>query len=175
MAARVKTVKSARQDHGNCEKCGDPIKKGDPYRYFKNFRSSVRHSFCMKTECTPTIADTDQSKMATVRQAIDDAQKSLEGITEFGDFQDVIDSVVSAAEEVQQEYEEAIEAMPAREEQDRERIDALDALISDLQSAEIEPPEDDPEASDDENNEAYEQALSDARGQIEDALNSLEV
>lgn len=57
---RVNRVKKCRIDQGRCIKCGDEIKKGDPYRWWK-FRYGGRRVVCMKSECSPSASDLTQS------------------------------------------------------------------------------------------------------------------
>ena len=47
--ARVTTVEKARKDQGNCSGCGDPIKVGDSYRWWK-FLRGPRYVRCSKPD-----------------------------------------------------------------------------------------------------------------------------
>lgn len=75
--ARVKYVKGARKDQGVCGGCSQPIKKGDPYKWWTvGFRARHKSKRCEKCPLPPPSARESNEKVAAVyaaQEAFDDA------------------------------------------------------------------------------------------------------
>jgi hypothetical protein len=132
---RVNTVKKSRKDQGSCGKCGDPLPKGSPYRFWK-FRYGGKRKRCMKDECSPRRSDLTQSKMAAVYDAQDDAEETLAS----WDREDVsvlrgaLESLAETVREVGEEYAEAAEPF-GNSGENQERADELESWADSLESA----------------------------------------
>ncbi len=142
MAAQVKTV-TARQEY-KCTRCGDLIKPGTKYRYFKpGFRSRIKIRRCMKPECTPKMSELDTSKMSGAYAAIEEAEAAVSAAGEVSEVMQAIEDCEAAIRDVQDEYEQAVDDTPMLEEQVRPKIDALESFADDLSSFQPEEPDED--------------------------------
>lgn len=107
--ARVKQTKAAK-DYV-CEKCDEPIKKGDQYLSYKvGFRSRYVHR--RHVGCRPRPSELESSMLAEAYAAIEGAE---DAIGDAESVEDVVEAVHSAAEgfdSVAQQYEDAYEQVP---------------------------------------------------------------
>jgi hypothetical protein len=144
MASKMHTVTKSQQAY-TCTKCGDEIPAGSQYRYFKpGFRGRAKVRRCMKPECTPRRSELDNSQMADVFAAQEDAETDLNALEwddaiEYGDrvteIEEILKNVAESAQEVADQYEESIQNMPALENGDvGERLNALTDWISALEA-----------------------------------------
>lgn len=105
--ARVAYITKSQKQY-KCEKCGAEIAKGQPYRRFKvGFRSNFNHYRCMKSECTPTRGQLDNSKMSSVWDAQDEFERALNDATSRDDIMEALSTYAEALREVGSEYTEA--------------------------------------------------------------------
>lgn len=109
--ARVTYVTRSRKPY-KCEKCGDEIPKGSPYKWFTvGFRSRYPHVRCTKFSCEPKPSERESSQMATVLAAMESAQDQIGALDDspeiIDQFDDIRSGVVEALNEVADIYEEA--------------------------------------------------------------------
>jgi len=117
--ARIKTSRFAARQGATlaCQKCGEPIEKGEVYRwYFVGFRSRFKRVRCLRSGCTPRRSELESSAMAGAYSAVEGAEDALAALRLAGP-EDDASSVVSAVEEaasgireVADQYREADEA-----------------------------------------------------------------
>lgn len=143
---RINTSKFAARQGATltCDKCGQPIEKGQTYRHFKvGFRYGRKQVRCMKAECSPRQSELTTSKMSGVYAAIEGAEDVIASLR-YSDPEDDTSSIKSAMEEageaieeVADEYREANEASPTGYvfgEDLNERADELSNAAYELQS-----------------------------------------
>jgi ribosomal protein L37AE/L43A len=109
---RITTVEKARQDQGNCGRCGKEIKAGDGYRWIK-FRHGGRHIRCLESGCAFRSSELTQSKMSEAYAAQEDAQDALttwDG-EELSDLQDIAQEAADAIRSVAEEYQSSADAI----------------------------------------------------------------
>jgi len=94
---RVITVKKARKDQGTCGKCGEPIRAGDAYRWWK-FRYGGKRIRCSKPECAPGRADLTQSDFWISVYGLED---DLAAAATREDIEGVVEQIRELAEEQQ--------------------------------------------------------------------------
>lgn len=74
--AKVTLVAKARKSPGPCGKCGEKIKAGDAYRWWK-FRFGGKHVRCVTMGCRPRPSDLTQSEfygtLYSIQETIQDA------------------------------------------------------------------------------------------------------
>lgn len=126
-----------------CDKCRNPIAKGEAYRHFKvGFRYGRKQVRCMRPECSPRQSELTNSKMSGVYVAIEAAEDDLTALE--GNPEDDTSSITSALQtaaeginEVADEYREANEASPTGfvfGEDLNERADEIADAASELES-----------------------------------------
>lgn len=135
-----------------CGKCGEPIEKGQSYRWFKvGFRSRTKYIRCWKSGCTPKQSEMTTSKMAGVYAAIEDATANLEALRgsheeDTSSIKSELESAAQSIREVADEYREAAEASPTGlvfGEDLNERADAVEAGADEIENWDAE--EDEPD------------------------------
>jgi len=108
MAAKLNVVASARQDQGNCQKCGNPIEKGTSYVWFKN-RLSPRLKFHNTPECRPSAADRESNpKRAAWIQASEDLQTAKSYPEDPSTAAEHLRSAMANVEDVIEQIEESL-------------------------------------------------------------------
>lgn len=150
---RVTSVKSARKSQGACGKCGDKIKKGHSYRWWK-FRYGGRRVRCLKPECAPKPSDLTRSAfygtLYEIQETVDDALAAYES---GGEPSDLGEALRSAAEELRNLGEEcgsSLENMPEglqqggtgqmlenRRDECESKADELESAADEVESVEI--------------------------------------
>ncbi|SRR6266851_888148 len=170
---KLKTVQTAMKDPGKCTVCGDELKQGGPYRYFKpQFRGNRKVVRCMKPECTPRRSELELSKLSGVFAAQEDAESAIDSAESIEDIQSALEDCSGSVQEVIDEYEQAIEAMPALEANTRDTIDTLESYISDLDGFSPDEPD-----ADEEDDEKYAKELAEsletAKEEARDIVNGL--
>lgn len=146
---RVTIVAKARKNQGTCGKCGDEIKRGMPYKWWK-FNFGARHVRCAKAECAPRASDLTQS--AFLAQLYDLQDRAFEGQSS-ADLEGERDEMVSDLEALKQECEDNRSNIPDHLQDGdsgtllQERADALDDAINELQGIDtaLEGEDDEPE------------------------------
>jgi hypothetical protein len=144
--ARVRTSRFAARQGAtlSCQKCGNPIQKGETYRWYKiGFRSRYKYIRCSRSTCTPRMSELESSKMVGVWSAVESAEDALDALA-AGDPEDDASSIASAvneiesdAESVADEYDEAADASPTGMvfgEDLHERADGIRSAAQDLGS-----------------------------------------
>jgi predicted RNase H-like HicB family nuclease len=108
---RVTRVKKARKYQGNCGRCREPLRVGDPYVWWA-FRYGGKRKRCVKPGCYPKASDlTDNSKLVLLYGAsemINDADSS--------DADSAASTLKEAAEQIKEAAEEYRESATAIEE-----------------------------------------------------------
>jgi hypothetical protein len=105
--ARVTTVKSSRKE-GTCEKCKTVLPPKSAYRYFYvGFRSNWKHVRCMEAACNPRMSELESSKLGQVYAAMEDAEDSIRGCTDWEGIKEVLDTLSESIRDTASEYEEA--------------------------------------------------------------------
>lgn len=170
---RVTYVKKCRKPC-RCSKCGDKIKKGKPYRWWK-FNFGARFNRCMKTECAPKPSDLTRSEWLGW---VGDTQKEgFNGYDTFSELSSRRDDLVGELNEKADELDEKFNNMPQPlQEGDtgillQERAEACRNTASELEAVEI-PEDDDPEKLDDKEDDK-DDALTTVRDDLNQALDSL--
>lgn len=170
---RVTTVNKAQKDQGACGKCGNEIKVGSSYRWWK-FRYGGRRVRCAKPECAPKASDLTQSAFySTLADLTDRLQGALDDFRGGGDASDLSSELSDIASEVRtlgEECQEKLDNMPeglqqgdtgqllqTRAEECDSKADDLENAASELDSFEISDDDDENEQAD-----ARDQAASDA-------------
>lgn len=134
MPAKVHNVKKSMSEY-KCNSCGETIPIGSPYRYFKpGYFSRIKVKRCMKSECSPKRSELEQSKLAELYSAQEDAEVSVRDATDISEFDDIFSDLASTAEQILQDYEEAVQAGPMLEGQIGDRMSALDSFAQELRS-----------------------------------------
>ncbi len=184
--ARTNHVKKARIDQGQCSKCGDEIKAGDPYCWWKP-AFSYKHKRCAKPVCAPRPSDKTSSphlgSLYAARENIEDAMGDRESLVS------ALNDAAETAREVGENYEESasnIEETFGETDQVneiREKTEACEAWADALDNAatEIEGLEEsdvienvDADEDDDDREEQIEQALNEeATERASDAIGEL--
>lgn len=119
--ARLNHVKSFRgtsktQD-GNlcCSKCGATITKGDSYRWWANrapgMRGGIKRIRCMKSECTPTIAEMTPGRRGQWYGMQEGFEQELAACATIDDVQATAESIASEVESFGQEFIEGADNM----------------------------------------------------------------
>jgi hypothetical protein len=104
--ARINYVKKAAKNQGNCQGCGKPIKKGDAYKWTKNFRS-YKQIKCDNCNFRPSERTT--SKMGAIWDAQEDAHNAVaewDG-QDLSDLQSNLENLAETIREVASEYQES--------------------------------------------------------------------
>jgi len=180
MASQLKTVKAARNDQGECRKCGTPLPAGTGYRYWKpGFRSRVKYKVCTKPECTPKRSELDGSNMSAALEAQEAAHDSVDGAEDFDTVQQAVDDCASSARDLSNEYEDSANEYPMLAEQNAEKQEMLDTWADALEGVQSDEPEVNAEytrtseqiAAD---QEAWDDALEEFKSEARDAIDSLE-
>lgn len=201
--ARVNYVKSFRgttktpTGELRCERCGDPIAKGDPYRWWANrapgMRGGIKHVRCMRTECAPTQADTTPGRLGEwyrLGEGFEDELNSAETIDEV---EAAAESIADQIEAFGQEFIDSAENMEEgfghatyKSDELRERGDTIMQGAEDVRQAEMPEPVDeddfdiedyegDEDAMKDEIAEKTEQAVETARDNVRDAIANVDI
>lgn len=183
--AKVHEVRKSQKDQGHCDRCGDPLPKGSPYRWFTvGFRSSHKRVRCMKPECTPKMSERESSKLADVYSALESAEVDLANATDKGEIEDAVHEFGDAVREVGDEYTEASvnpNSGNVFNTDAEERGEALGSWAEELNgwSTDEEEPdrEDYPEGDqgDAEYREAVDEFLDNARQQASEAMNEIPI
>lgn len=80
---RLNKVEKARNDQGNCGKCGQPIKAGDSYRWWKG-RYTGKRVRCSKPSCTPQLYELETNPLRAEAMQAEDAVSSCQGAEDAG-------------------------------------------------------------------------------------------
>lgn len=130
-----------------CGKCGEPIEKGQSYRWFKvGFRSRTKYIRCYKSGCTPKQSEMTTSKMAGVYAAIEDAEANLNALLgspedDTSSIKSELESAAQSIRDVADEYREAADASPTGlvfGEDLNERADAVEAGADEIENWDAE-------------------------------------
>lgn len=176
-----KVVTKTRSRGGNKEyrcKCGEVIKPGQKY-YTWSFRyggTHYRHVNCG----APKRSELTQSKMATVYEAVEDAELLIDTWDAMDDtppdrdeLTDYLSTVIEVANDVAAEYREADEQFGgAGSTESAEKADELEAFAEELQTITFDdPPEKDEfEGDEDGYNDAVSEWVSECRSTAQEAL-----
>lgn len=95
---RVTYVKKAQKPQGTCFKCGEKIKTGDSYRWWK-FRFSGKRIRCGKPECAPKASDLTQSAFYSQLYDIQDSLNAAIANRSVDDLRAIADDLRSLGEE----------------------------------------------------------------------------
>lgn len=184
---RVTKVEKCRKAQGQCTKCGDKIKVGDPYVWWK-FQFGPRLVRCAKAECYPKPSDLTRSEF--LGQLYDLQARDIDGES-VEDLESIKDELVSDLDSMRSDCEDKRSNMPEQlQDSDtgnllQERIDALENAVSELEAIDFAPDlEPEPEQKKDEKDEAFnerhteweqakDEALDAIRTEISDALNNI--
>ena len=160
--ARLNHVASFRgttkTESGNltCGRCGEPIRKGDSYRWWKNktSRGGIRHNRCMKPDCKPMPWEyqTTSPHIAGLMQAEHYGQEAVSKVpldvnSIVEDLTQAVQGVGENVREVAEGYRESAENMESgfghETEQSMELNDRADELESQADELESWDPSDD--------------------------------
>jgi hypothetical protein len=125
---RTKT-RGGKKDY-TCGACGKKIAPGEIYHKW-SFRYGGTHYRCK--DHYPRRGELTQSKMGTIYDAIDDAQKEIGELTSAVEIEDAVHAVAQDVQEAVDEYREAAEHFGGQGES-AERADELEGWQSDLDS-----------------------------------------
>lgn len=181
--AKIHEVGKSQKDQGECGRCGVPLPKGSPYRWFTvGFRSSYKRVRCMKPECTPKQSERESSKLAEVYSALEAAEVDIENATEKDEIEQAVREFADAVRETGSEYSEASinpNTGSVFNPEAEERGEALTSWGDELDSFSVDEDEPDrdnyPEGDvgDAEYSEAFEEFLSNAKQQASEAINDM--
>lgn len=157
--ARLFIVKKSRKDQGECRKCGEVIKAGQPYKYADKRTSghgfaSVRLKWC--ESCTPRPSELMSGFAGEVQAAIESMEDDLSSATTPSDLGTALECGASTIQDLASETREKFDNMPDGFQQGdtgqllESRADALDEWASELESAAPEMEEDKEEGVTDE-------------------------
>lgn len=125
MAARLQSVKHARTSPGHCGKCHNAIKAGEPYRYWRQFRSRMKNIRCMKSECTPRPSELDTSLMSDVLAAQEDAGSAIAAVPDPDIIENGTTDADAFVDSIREAIQPVIDAIDAASEQYREQDNAF--------------------------------------------------
>lgn len=141
--ARVNRVQKCQKSPGKCSRCGDTIKKGDPYSWAQLYRSPKRLR-CSKSECRFRASDlTGSDKLSRVYGAQENAEDAISGWS-GEDAEDIAQALRDAAEEIRtvaEEYRESAEnirssiAESPTADECEEKADNLESWADDIENA----------------------------------------
>lgn len=132
--AKVTVVQKARQDQGECGRCGKPLPAGSGYLWWTvGFRSSYKHKRCLREECYPRPSERESSKAASVLAAQEDFAAQVWSLWTVDDIEAAVADVAQAVVDLRDEYDEALQSWEYGNEQLQEKYDHYDS-----QSYEIE-------------------------------------
>ncbi len=138
-----------------CGKCGQPIAKGEGYRWYKvGFRSPFKNIRCDRHTCDPRPSELESSKLAGVYEAIESAEDNINGTTPDSPDWDssveaIRESLSTAADDIRavaDEYREAAEAMGGAGYDMEEKADEVEEAASQLDD--WSPDDDEPQPCD---------------------------
>jgi len=168
---RVNHVKACRKSPGECGACGKVIEIGQPYKWAKG-RYTAKKIRCEK--CLFKPSDLTSSKMGTIYDAQEDAQKNIDGWDgedgSVDDLRSALEELASVVNEVAEEYRDSASSVndvvqnnPMAEEWE-EKADSLESWAGELEGASLEDYDEDNEQSKD---DWVEEQRSEARGVVE--------
>lgn len=184
---KLHTVPKSRKDQGECGKCHEPLPAGTAYRWWQpGFRARSKYKRCMKPECTPSPAERETSKAATILFAQEAFNKNVETLDTVDDIQDAVREVADAVAEVRDEYQEVLDGWENGNEQFQEKVDHYEEQLREIESwnwdgpdspepcEEHEDDEDGDGASCEDCIEIHDQWIGDCRQAAEEVVNAVE-
>jgi len=141
--ARVTTVQKARKDQGQCSRCGDPVSKGDPYRWAQPGFRGRRIVRCMKATCNFRQSDLDTSNLQGAWSAVEDAEDALDNADTVEDIKAALEQCADELDEVASLYQDAMDSWAGDTPPDewQERYDTLESAASELRDWEPDDPD----------------------------------
>ena len=126
--ARTKTTKAAKEY--SCEKCREPILKGESYISYKvGFRSRFVHRRHDLPGCRPRSSELESSMLSGAYAAIESAEDALSagGFESPEDIASVMEEAAEGLREVAQQYSDAADSMGGAGEEMQERAEMIEA------------------------------------------------
>lgn len=120
-----------------CEKCRQPIPKGDTYLSYKvGFRSRYTHR--RHVGCRPRNSELESSMLSEAYAAVEGAEDAISSAEVAEDFTAALEEAASGIREVAEQYREAAEAMGGAGYENEERADALESAADELESVDFD-------------------------------------
>lgn len=120
-----------------CEKCRQPIPKGDTYLSYKvGFRSGYTHR--RHVGCRPRNSELESSMLSEAYAAVEGAEDAISSAEVAEDFTAALEEAASGIREVAEQYREAAEAMGGAGYENEERADALESAADELESVDFD-------------------------------------
>lgn len=131
---KLHRVPKSRKDQGKCGRCGDPLPAGSGYQYWvPGFRSRYKKVRCLKPECTPTPAERETSKAATILFAQEAFNRQINELDNVDDIESAVAEVAEAVTEVRDEYQEALDSWENGNEQLQEKVDHYEEQAQEIE------------------------------------------
>lgn len=132
--AKLNVVKKARQDQGQCERCGKPLPAGEGYLWFTvGFRSTWKHKRCLRSECYPRPSERESSKFASVMAAQESFDDEVGSLTTVDEIEAAVQAVADEVSELRDSYQEALDQWEYGNEALQEKYDHYDNVLYDVE------------------------------------------
>lgn len=141
---RVNRVTKCRKSPGKCSKCGETIRKDEPYvwwAFMVGGRGGPKIVRCGKAECQPKRSELTRSAYYSALYDIQDTH-TFDALN-ADDLQSQRDEAVEALNGLKDETQEKFDNMPSglqegdTGQQLQERVDALESAVSELEGIDI--------------------------------------
>lgn len=131
---KLHRVDKSRKDQGKCGRCGDPLPAGTGYQYWvPGFRARYKNVRCLKPECTPTPAERETSKAATILFAQEGFNRDIGALDSPEDIEAAVAEVADAVTEVRDEYQEALDSWENGNEQLQEKVEHYEEQLQEIE------------------------------------------
>lgn len=142
--ARVKDVEKARTSPGNCGKCSKEIKKGEPYLWWKPFRSGkrLRCGTCPRPRPSETATNEKVSLCLSAGESVEDAINLFRKNEDLEDLRSALESAAETVREASEAYRESAQNIEdgfqhttSQSEELAEKGDNLESKADEIDSA----------------------------------------